>query len=241
MSNMAKPAAGDGGSRQCIGSGQNLTADFTECRNIAQQATLLSLDSIVIGERHRKDMGDIAGLAANIAELGLLHPIVVRPDGRLIAGERKLRAAKLLGWTEIAGRVVDLDAVIRGELAENTQRKDFLPSEIEAIRRALEPIEKAAAKERMSGGGKGVENFHTLPGKTRDKIGAFAGVSGRTLEKIAAVVAAAEAEPEKYGHLLEAMDKTGRANGPYRRLKNAQQAEAIRARAATSSDARTLL
>jgi hypothetical protein len=68
MSNIAKPAAGDGGSRQCIGSGQNLT-DSTECRNIAQQATLLSLDSIVIGERHRKYMGDIAGLAANIAEL----------------------------------------------------------------------------------------------------------------------------------------------------------------------------
>ena len=224
----AKPAAGDGGSRQFIGSGQNLTADSTECRNISQQATLLLLDSIVIGERHRKDMGDIAGLAANIAELGLLHPIVVRPDGCLIAGERRLRAAKLLGWTEIAARVVDLDAVIRGELAENTQRKDFLPSEIEAIRRALEPIEKAAAKERMSRGGKGVENFHTLPGKTRDKIGAFAGVSGRTLEKIAAVGAAAEAEPEKYGHLLETMDKTGRANGPYRRLKNAQQAEAIR-------------
>jgi hypothetical protein len=73
MSNMAKPAAADGGSRQCIGSGQNLTADSTECRNIAQQATVLSLDSTVIGELHRKDMGDIAGLAANIAELGLLH------------------------------------------------------------------------------------------------------------------------------------------------------------------------
>ena len=70
MSN-GEPAAGDGGSQQCIGSGQNLIADFTECRNIAQQATLLSLDSIVIGERHRKDMGDVAGLAANIAELGL--------------------------------------------------------------------------------------------------------------------------------------------------------------------------
>jgi ParB-like nuclease family protein len=107
MSNIARPAAGDGGSRQCIGSRQNLTADSTECRNIAQQATLLSLDNIVIGERHRKDMADIVGLAANIAELGLLHPIVVRPDGRLIAGERRLRAAKLLGWTEIALRVAD--------------------------------------------------------------------------------------------------------------------------------------
>jgi hypothetical protein len=31
----------------------------------------------------------------------------------------------------------------------------------------------------MSEGGKGVETFHTLPGKTRDRIGAYAGVSGR--------------------------------------------------------------
>jgi hypothetical protein len=69
MSNMAKPAAGDGGSQQCIGSGQNLTADSTECRNIAQQATLLSLDSIVIGERHRKDIGEISGRAANVIAL----------------------------------------------------------------------------------------------------------------------------------------------------------------------------
>jgi ParB-like chromosome segregation protein Spo0J len=95
MSNMAKPAAGDGGPRQCIGSGQNLTADSNERRNIAQQATLLPLESIVVGERHRKDMADIAKLAPNIAELGLLHPIVVRPDGRLIEGERRLRGAKI--------------------------------------------------------------------------------------------------------------------------------------------------
>jgi hypothetical protein len=39
MSKRTKPAAGDGGSRQCIGSGQNLIADSTEYRNIAQQAT----------------------------------------------------------------------------------------------------------------------------------------------------------------------------------------------------------
>jgi ParB family chromosome partitioning protein len=56
---------------------------------------------IRVGERHRKDLGDIAPLAASIAEVGLLHPIVIRPDGTLIAGERRLRAAELLGWTEI--------------------------------------------------------------------------------------------------------------------------------------------
>ena len=41
--------------------------------------------AIQIGARHRKDMGDIAALAASIDALGLLHPIVVRPDGFLIA------------------------------------------------------------------------------------------------------------------------------------------------------------
>src|SRR5215831_21108254 len=51
----------------------------------------------------------------------------------------------------------------------------------------------------------------------------------RTLEKAEAIVDAAEAEPEKYGRFLEDMDRTGRANGVYRRLKIAQQAEAIRA------------
>lgn len=72
--------------------------------------------------------------------------------------------------------------------AENAERKDFLPTEIEAIRRAMLPAEIAAAKERMGEGGKGSKTFATSPGKTSDKIGSFAGVSGRTVEKIAQVV-----------------------------------------------------
>ena len=43
--------------------------------------TTWRIDEIVFGERHRRDLGDIASLAANVAELGLLHPIVIRPDG----------------------------------------------------------------------------------------------------------------------------------------------------------------
>jgi hypothetical protein len=61
-----------------------------------------------------------------------------------------------------------------------------------------------------------------------DKIGAFAGVSGRTVDKIAAVVAAAEAEPERFGKLAADMDRTGRVNGVYKRLCIAKQAEQIR-------------
>ena len=187
----------------------------------------LDIAAIRVGERHRKDMGDIASLARNIAEIGLLHAIVVKPDGRLIAGERRLQACRLLGWTSIPVRIVDLGEIVRGELAENAERKDFLPSEIDAIRRALEPVERAAAKARMSEGGKGAKV--SQPSRATDKIGAFAGVSGRTVEKIAAVVAAAEAEPERFGNLLADMDKSGRVNGPFRRLVNIRTAERIRA------------
>jgi len=177
----------------------------------------IGIADIRIGDRHRRDLGDIDALAASIAEVGLLHPVVIRPDGMLIAGERRIEAAKVLGWTEIPVTIVPLDDIVRGELAENAQRKDFLPSEIDSIRRAVEPIEKAAARERMSEGGKGAK--FSQPSRATDKIGAFAGVSGRTVEKIKAVVEAAEAEPERFGTIVQYMDETGSVDRAFKQLQ----------------------
>ena len=70
--------------------------------------------SIIVGSRFRKVTGDINALARSIADIGLLHPIAVTPDGRLIAGARRLLAFKHLGKTEIPVHVVDLDEIIRG-------------------------------------------------------------------------------------------------------------------------------
>jgi N6-adenosine-specific RNA methylase IME4 len=181
---------------------------------------------IIVGDRHRRDMGDIAELAASMEELGLLQAIGVRPDGMLIWGERRLLAAKHNGWTTIPATVMDLDAVVRGEFAENAHRKNFTLSEAVAIKRALEPLEKAAAKARMLA----CKPSGNLPkGRAADKAAKATGMARRTLEKAEAVVDAAEAEPEKYGRLREVMDHTGRVHGVYRRLRVAQQAEMIRA------------
>jgi ParB family chromosome partitioning protein len=62
---------------------------------------LWPIERISVGARHRRDMGDIDGLAASIDDIGLLQPILIRPDGRLLAGERRLRACVTLGWREI--------------------------------------------------------------------------------------------------------------------------------------------
>jgi N6-adenosine-specific RNA methylase IME4 len=186
--------------------------------------------SITVGKRIRRDMGDIAGFASRIAKVGLIHPVVIKPDGLLVAGERRLEAYKHLGMSEVPVRVVEVDDIEAAEIAENTDRKDFLPSEIDAIRRRDEAKLKAAAKARMALGGRGKKGAKvSQPLRATDKIGAYAGVSGRTVEKIAAVVDAAEAEPEKFKHLLQQMDDTGRVNGVFKRLRVMKQAAQIRA------------
>jgi N6-adenosine-specific RNA methylase IME4 len=189
------------------------------------------IDSIIIGERHRRDLGDIEGFAARIARLGvLLQPIGVRPDGRLIWGERRLRACQLLGWTEIPARIIDTVSIAEGEAAENLDRKDFTPSELVAIGRDVERIEREQAQKRQGSRTDLVESCHEVEfGKTRDKIAERLGISGRTYEKAKAVVDAAEAEPEKFGKLKEGMDRTGRVNGFYKQLHVARQAALIRA------------
>ena len=200
----------------------------------------MNIADIKVGKRYRLDMGDIAGLAADItSNVGLLlQPIVVRRKGQqwwLVVGARRLAAAKLAGVKTIpvvAHDNMDDATALRAEFAENTQRKDFTLSEAVAIKRALEPLEREAAKQRMVDGGKR-KGSGKLPtpakGRAADKAAKATGMARRTLEKAEAIVDAAEAEPERFGKLLDAMDRTGRANGVYRRLRNIQQAEAIRA------------
>lgn len=185
------------------------------------------LYEIKIGTRFRKDLGDIASLAESIRQVGLLHPPVITSTKKLIAGRRRLAALELLYGPkyQVRCRAVPLDDIVRGEAAENFARKDFTLSEAVAIKRAIEPEIKAAAVERMKAG-------QPLPnldkGRAADKVSAFTGVKRTTLAKAESVVMAAEAEPAKFGKLVEQMDRTGRVDGPYKRLQNVKAADAIR-------------
>jgi len=88
-----KPGAGDTRPRGVrIADGEYGSPITSQC---------MPVDKIRVGKRHRKDMGDLDALAANMDALGLLHPVVVAPDGLLLSGERRVAAAKLLGWKTI--------------------------------------------------------------------------------------------------------------------------------------------
>jgi len=88
----------------------------------------------------------IASLAVSIREVGILQPIVVRKAGagyELIAGERRLRAAKLAGLATIPVVVRDTDDAdtLREALIENIHREDLGPIELaEAFRQLLEEL-----------------------------------------------------------------------------------------------------
>jgi len=113
---------------------------------------MIPINSIQIGSRVRKDLGDIPSFAQKINEIGLLQPIVINEDHKLICGVRRIEAFKVLGKSEIPARIVNLDDIVKGEISENTQRKDFSWEEIIEIKKAVEPeIRKESEKRMLSG------------------------------------------------------------------------------------------
>jgi ParB-like chromosome segregation protein Spo0J len=113
----------------------------------------VAIGDINIGERHRTDLGDIDGLAASIIDVGLLQPIVLTPELRLVAGRRRLAAMQALGEAEVPAYIVhgldDAAALLRAERDENTCRKAMTASELHAIGKALEALERPKAAERQ--------------------------------------------------------------------------------------------
>jgi len=190
------------------------------------------ISEIKVENRHRQDLGDIDGLAASIATLGLLHPLVVNGDGKLIAGERRMEAVKKLGWSEVPVTVVkslgDIEKAIRAERDENTCRKDFTPSEAVAMAEALAPFEKKAAAEKREstqGRPKTGEKFTPVSPaeekpkqKAMDRVAEAVGMSRPTLAKAKAVVEAAKADPKNFGDLPAKMDKTGKVDPVHQEL-----------------------
>jgi ParB family chromosome partitioning protein len=95
--------------------------------------------------RTRVDEAALAELAASIEASGLLQPIVVRSsnDGyELIAGERRWRAVRQLGWATVPAVVkddVDDQTLLTLALVENLQRDDLSPiDEAQGYRRLME-------------------------------------------------------------------------------------------------------
>lgn len=108
---------------------------------IAEESIRLDLGRISVGANHRRRFDDarLKELAANIKAVGVLQPLLVRPHRngggkpayQLIAGERRLRAAKMAGLSQVPARVLDVDDQQAAEIQafENLHREDLTPIE----------------------------------------------------------------------------------------------------------------
>ena len=103
--------------------------------NAAPQKLLLS-ELVANAQQPRTVFEDAAleELASSIAEKGVLQPLLVRPKGKgyeIVAGERRFRAAKLAGLTEVPVVVRELDdrETLEIALIENLQRENLNPLE----------------------------------------------------------------------------------------------------------------
>jgi ParB family chromosome partitioning protein len=117
---------------------------------------------------------DLDELEASLKATGLLQPITVRRPSvgggwELIAGERRLRAATRLGWTEIPAIVRDVDdqTLLTLALVENLQRAD------------LNPLEEAEGYQRL------IEEF----GLTQQQVAEIVGKDRTTVANILRVLA----------------------------------------------------
>ncbi len=87
----------------------------------------IAVSKIQVINRQRLDYGDIDSLAKSINEHGLIQPIIINQENRLIAGGRRLAAMQQLGWTEIPivyRETLTEDELYVLELEENIRRRD---------------------------------------------------------------------------------------------------------------------
>lgn len=103
----------------------------------------IALEDIKVKRRVRQKPEEIEALMDSMRRYGLLNPITVNSRYVLIAGQRRLEAAKKLGWhtinaiiLESTDRITELEI----EIEENTQRSNFTDAELMAAYARLEKL-----------------------------------------------------------------------------------------------------
>lgn len=129
------------------GLGRGLAALIPDQPDAAEEPRELPLDHVrpnPFQPRQHFDDALLAELAESIRQHGVLQPVLVRRRGgeyELVAGERRVRAARAAGLTAVPALVRDWDdrTVMEVALVENLQRRDLNPmEEAEAFRRLIE-------------------------------------------------------------------------------------------------------
>lgn len=148
------------------GLGIGLGALFEDNKTESDSGQMLRVSEIEPNRgQPRKNFDDetISALADSIKEHGILQPILVRPYGsgyQIVAGERRWRAARMLGMSEVPVQIKELSDLEAMQLAliENLQRENLNPVEeakgyselVESYGMTQEEVAKTVGRSRSS-------------------------------------------------------------------------------------------
>ena len=113
---------------------------------------LVPIEDIKVKKRIRKDLGDISALADSMKRFGQISPILITKNNILIAGGRRLEAAKNLGWTNINAVVAEISdelSKLEYEVEENMQRRDFSPAEVQEATQKMHRLQNPSLFRRI--------------------------------------------------------------------------------------------
>ena len=113
---------------------------------------LVPINDIKVKKRLRKEMGDISALADSMKRFGQISPILITKKNVLIAGGRRLEAAKTLGWTSINAITTEIPdelSKLEYELEENIQRRDFTREEASEAARKIHRLQNPSFLRRI--------------------------------------------------------------------------------------------
>lgn len=102
------------------------------------------IDKIEIANRFRTDLGDLDELVESIKKKGIIQPITVSPDLRLLAGERRIKAAEIAGLKKVPvliRNVEDEQDAQEIELYENVHRKDMAWQDRSRLEKSIYDLE----------------------------------------------------------------------------------------------------
>ena len=116
----------------------------------------IPIESILVNRNGHGELSDLEGLTASIKERGVLEPLIITPERRLLAGRRRLEAARRAGLAMVPVRVFEIAderTAIEIGLVENVQRAD------------LDPLTRAKAYRGLMELGASVEEIARLVGQ----------------------------------------------------------------------------
>lgn len=147
----------------------------------------------------KRDHGDIRALKESIKDVGLICPVAITEDYRLLAGRRRYQALIELGWEEVDCHIIPINGdrllAFRIALHENLKRKPLTDPEVAMAIKEYDELKRKLEGEQPRG------KHHSSPhcgddGWTQDKTATDLGISRQAVGKAVEIATAIDKYPE---------------------------------------------